>query len=76
MAINGNDENLFFPTPREVLGKVRVERRAPLHSMVVVLDDFLQCREAPVVHVGRGEGDVAQARHHEAAVVCGILRDA
>ena len=35
----------------------------------IVIDYIAQCREPAVVHVGRGEGNVAQARYPELAEI-------
>lgn len=42
-----------------MFGEVGIEGGAAFHAAAVVLDDFLQRGEAAIVHVGRGEGDVA-----------------
>ena len=42
---------------------------------VVVLDDLLQGPEATVVHVGRGEGEIAQGGDFEFAAIVGIAGD-
>ncbi len=53
----------------------RTQRTAHLDSLVVVLQHLLERGEAAVVHVGRGERDVAQRRHLEQSAVLGPARD-
>jgi len=52
-----------------VFGKIGVELGGALHPGSVVCDDFFQGVETAVVHVGGGEGDVAQGGGLELARV-------
>ena len=58
-----------------MLGEVGIERRVAVDAGGVVLDDFFERLESSVVHVGRGEGDVAEAGRGELAVVGVLPRD-
>ena len=57
-----------------MFGEIWVERIGALHAFAVVVEHLLQRGKAPVVHVGRGHGDVAQARRGEGAAIDVFLR--
>src|ERR1035438_5840416 len=57
-----------------MLGEVRVERGAAFDAAAVMLDDFLQRLEAAVVHVRRGDGNVAERGDGKLASVSFSLR--
>ena len=42
-----------------MFGEVGIEGVTAVHAVAVVVDDFLQCGEATIMHVGRGAGDVS-----------------
>src|ERR1017187_10421221 len=58
-----------------MLGQIGIERRAAFRAGAVMLDHVLQSPETPVVHVRRGDGDIAQRRHGEFSLVAVALRD-
>ena len=58
-----------------MFAEIRIERVGALHAAAVVVDDFLKRGEAAVVHVGRGQRDVAQGRGFEFSAVCGVAGD-
>src|ERR1035438_7841398 len=57
-----------------MLGEVRVERCAAFDAAAVMLDDFLQRLESTVVHVRRGDGNVAERGDGKLASVTFSLR--
>src|SRR5258706_7902862 len=52
-----------------MLGEIGIKCGAALHAGAVMFDDFFERLETTVVHVGRGESDVAQRRRGELALV-------
>lgn len=56
-----------------MLGEVGIKRGTSAQVVIVMLDDFFERLEAPIVHVGRGEGNVAQAGRGEFVEVTFVL---
>src|ERR1700677_2890311 len=52
-----------------VLGEVRVESRGAFYVFTVMINYFLQICETAIVHIGRGEFDIAKTRSGEFAEV-------
>ena len=52
-----------------MLGEIGVEGGGALDVLAVVVNNLIEGLETPVVHVGRGEFDVAQAGGGEPAAV-------
>src|SRR5262245_12885137 len=58
-----------------MLGQIRIQRGATLYSAAVMLADFLQGRQTSVVHVRRGDGDIAKRRGCELSQVRVLARN-
>ena len=58
-----------------MLREVRIERGTAVDAGAVVFDHFLEGREPAVVHVGTGEGHIAQTRCGEFSVIAREIGD-
>jgi hypothetical protein len=64
-AQKGNQVGFFLRTQPQLAVDVRRQRRPRNKATAVMLDDGLERRQRPVVHVGRGVHELAQTRRLE-----------